>query len=74
MRLPESPHVLYAFPMRLHNPEFPDDTQHPEVKPSLQRLDDGVATWLNRSAADTNRVVLLAAAGARLMLKGELGY
>lgn len=44
----------------------------PELKPSLQRLDDGVATWLDRSAAAGNGVVPLAAARAWRMLKAEL--
>jgi DNA (cytosine-5)-methyltransferase 1 len=44
----------------------------PQLKPSLQRLDDGVATWLDRSAAAGNGVVPLAAARAWRMLKQEL--
>lgn len=43
----------------------------PQLKPSLQRLDDGVATWLDRSAAAGNGVVPLAAARAWRMLKEE---
>ena len=45
----------------------------PFLKPSLQRLDDGVATWLDRSAAAGNGVVPLAAARAWRMLRAELG-
>ena len=45
----------------------------PQLKPSLQRLDDGVATWLDRSAAAGNGVVPLAAARAWRMLRQELG-
>ena len=45
----------------------------PFLKPSLQRLDDGVATWLDRSAAAGNGVVPLAAARAWRMLKADLG-
>lgn len=45
----------------------------PQLKPSLQRLDDGVATWLDRSAAAGNGVVPLAAASAWRMLRAELG-
>jgi DNA (cytosine-5)-methyltransferase 1 len=44
----------------------------PQLKPSLQRLDDGVATWLDRSAAAGNGVVPLAAARAWRMLRTEL--
>ena len=46
--------------------------RHPELKPSLQRLDDGVATWLDRSAAAGNGVVPMAAARAWRMMRGEL--
>ena len=42
------------------------------LKPCVQRLDDGVATWLDRSAAAGNGVVPLAAARAWRMLRGEL--
>lgn len=44
----------------------------PELKPCVQRLDDGVATWLDRSAAAGNGVVPLAAARAWQMLKAEI--
>lgn len=44
----------------------------PFLKPSLQRLDDGVATWLDRSHAAGNGVVPLAAARAWRMLRAEL--
>lgn len=44
----------------------------PQLKPSLQRLDDGVATWLDRSSAAGNGVVPLAAARAWRMLRAEL--
>lgn len=44
----------------------------PGLKPGIHRLGDGVATWLDRSAAAGNGVVPLAAARAWRMLKGEL--
>lgn len=44
----------------------------PFLKPSLQRLDDGVATWLDRSAAAGNGVCPMAAARAWRMLRAEL--
>lgn len=46
--------------------------RHPELKPGVQRLDDGLASWLDRSAAAGNGVVPLAAARAWRCLKGEL--
>lgn len=44
----------------------------PELKPGLHRLDDGMASWLDRSAAAGNGVVPLAAARAWRMLRGEI--
>ena len=44
----------------------------PELKPSLQRLDDGLASWLDRTAAAGNGVVPLAAARAWRYLRAEL--
>ena len=44
----------------------------PQLKPGLQRLDDGVATWLDRSAAAGNGVVPMAAARAWRVLRAEL--
>nr|WP_241427670.1 DNA cytosine methyltransferase [Fertoeibacter niger] len=46
--------------------------RHPELKPCVQRLGDGLATWLDRSAAAGNGVVPLAAASAWRMLRGEV--
>jgi DNA (cytosine-5)-methyltransferase 1 len=45
----------------------------PDLKPCLQRLDDGLATRLDRTAAAGNGVVPLAAARAWRMLRAELG-
>ncbi|PTX37869.1 hypothetical protein C8N34_14710, partial [Gemmobacter caeni] len=42
------------------------------LKPGIQRLGDGVATWLDRSAAAGNGVVPLAAARAWRYLKAEI--
>ncbi|MDP2087200.1 MAG: DNA cytosine methyltransferase [Gemmobacter sp.] len=47
--------------------------RHPHLEPGIQRLDDGLATWLDRSAAAGNGVVPLAAARAWCHLKAELG-
>lgn len=44
----------------------------PDLKPCVFRLDDGVATWLDRTAAAGNGVVPLAAARAWRMLRAEL--
>ncbi|TWI89813.1 DNA (cytosine-5)-methyltransferase 1 [Gemmobacter caeni] len=44
----------------------------PDLKPGIQRLGDGVATWLDRSAAAGNGVVPLAAARAWRYLKAEI--
>jgi DNA (cytosine-5)-methyltransferase 1 len=44
----------------------------PDLKPGVHRLDDGLASWLDRSAAAGNGVVPLAAARAWRYLKGEL--
>lgn len=44
----------------------------PHLKPGIQRLGDGVATWLDRSAAAGNGVVPLAAARAWRYLKAEI--
>jgi DNA (cytosine-5)-methyltransferase 1 len=46
--------------------------RRPDLKPSLQRLDDGVASGVDRPAAAGNGVVPLAAACAWRMLKAEL--
>lgn len=46
--------------------------QNPERKPCIQRLDHGVATWLDRTAAAGNGVVPMAAARAWNLLKPEL--
>lgn len=44
----------------------------PDLKPGVHRLDDGLAAWLDRSAAAGNGVVPLAAARAWRHLKGVL--
>lgn len=44
----------------------------PGLKPSLLRLDDGLASWLDRTAAAGNGVVSLAAARAWRYLRAEL--
>ena len=44
----------------------------PDLKPGVQRLDDGLASWLDRSAAAGNGVVPLAAARAWRYLKAEV--
>jgi DNA (cytosine-5)-methyltransferase 1 len=44
----------------------------PDLKPALHRLDDGLASWVERSAAAGNGVVPMAAARAWHMLKAEL--
>ncbi|WP_276154227.1 DNA cytosine methyltransferase [Sulfitobacter sp. M28] len=44
----------------------------PDLKPSVQRLDDGMALWVERSAAAGNGVVPLAAANAWQYLRGVL--
>lgn len=44
----------------------------PDLKPALHRLDDGLASWVERSAAAGNGVVPMAAARAWRMLKAEL--
>lgn len=44
----------------------------PHLKPSVQRLDDGLAPWLDRSAAAGNGVVPMAAARAWRMLKAAI--
>lgn len=44
----------------------------PDLKPALHRLDDGLASWLDRTAAAGNGVVPLAAARAWRMLRAEL--
>ncbi len=42
------------------------------IKPCIQRLDHGVATWMDRTAAAGNGVVPMAAARAWIMLKTAL--
>ncbi len=44
----------------------------PDLKPGVHRLDDGLASWLDRSAAAGNGVVPVAAARAWRHLKAEL--
>ena len=44
----------------------------PDLKPAIHRLDDGLASWLDRSAAAGNGVVSLAAARAWRHLKANL--
>lgn len=44
----------------------------PDLKPGIQRLDDGLATRMDRTAAAGNGVVPLAAARAWRMLRAEL--
>lgn len=44
----------------------------PGLEPSLHRLDDGLASWLDRSAAAGNGVVPLAAARAWRMLRDQI--
>ncbi len=44
----------------------------PDLKPGVHRLDDGLASWLDRSAAAGNGVVPLAAARAWRHLREEL--
>lgn len=46
--------------------------RHPHLEPGIQRLDDGLAPWLDRSSAAGNGVVPLAAARAWRSLKAEL--
>lgn len=46
--------------------------RRPDLKPGLHRLDDGVATWVERSYAAGNGVVPLAAASAWRMLRMSL--
>ena len=46
--------------------------ERPDLKPCLHRLDDGLAPWVDRSAAAGNGVVSLAAARAWVALNGEL--
>lgn len=45
----------------------------PQLKPGLHRLDDGLASWLDRSAAAGNGVVPMAAARAWRFLRAEMG-
>lgn len=44
----------------------------PDLKPAIFRLDDGLASWMDRTAAAGNGVVPLAAARAWRILKAEL--
>ncbi len=44
----------------------------PSLKPCIQRLDHGVATWMDRTAAAGNGVVPMAAARAWIVLKAAL--
>ncbi|MFC3179473.1 DNA cytosine methyltransferase [Cypionkella sinensis] len=46
--------------------------QQPELKPCIHRLDDGLASWVDRTVSAGNGVVPLAAARAWRMLKAEL--
>jgi len=48
--------------------------RHPDLQPCIQRLDDGMACRLDRSAAAGNGVVPMAAARAWRDLRAELGY